>query len=92
MATTAGSVTVDTTGENVFNDSKGCQCIIISVPSTSTSNALINIPGLHDSGDFFPVVKGKDYEFCVRGSIGIKTVFAKGDGGNATVNIAASLR
>lgn len=83
----AGTKTVDTTGELLYQDTAlgGCRSFLVSVPLTSTSDALINISGLHESGEFLPIVKGKEYIFT-HGKVGIKSVFAKGNGGNATVN------
>jgi len=81
---TAGSTTVDATGENVYVDTDGCTTFMVRVPATSTQAALVNIPGLHASGDFFKVAKGKDVMFRLF-HMGIKSVFVKGAGGNATV-------
>lgn len=90
MAASAGSVT--TTNETrLYDDVAGCKSFSVSVTSGSTSDGLVNIPGLHEAGEYFPIAKGKDYVFT-HGVIGIKRVYAKGSGGAATFNFGVVAR
>jgi hypothetical protein len=85
---TAGTATVDTTGLNVYNESRGCTTFAVFVKSTSSNPALVHISGLHDEGEFFPVEIGQLMTFRL-GSMGIKQAFVKGDGGDAVINYGA---
>ncbi len=85
---TAGTVTVDATGEVIYeaseeNDS-GATSYMLKVNADSENPALINIPGLHLTGEFFPLDIGESQVFRI-GDLGIKEIFAKGNGGNAIV-------
>lgn len=81
---TAGSVTVNSTGEYVYDDPRGCTSFRVRVPSTAAVAALVNIPGLHDAGEFFTVPIGAEELFRLN-NLGIRKVFIKGSGGNCTV-------
>lgn len=85
---TAGTVTVDATGEVIYeaseeNDS-GATSYMLKVNSDSENPALINIPGLHAEGDFFPLAVGESQVFRLN-DLGIKEIFAKGSGGDAVI-------
>jgi hypothetical protein len=86
---TAGTATVDTTGEFVYNvPTRGCTSIAVFVKSTSSYPALVNVPELHAAGEFFPVEIGQLMIFRL-GAMGIKKAFVKGDGGSAAINYGA---
>lgn len=85
-ASAAAAQSVDTTGFNIFDNNGGkCTTIVVSVDSGSSYGALVNIPGLHKSGEFFPIAAGSKEYFRLDYN-GISTVFAKGNGGTATVS------
>tara|TARA_A100000172_G_scaffold81106_1_gene72985 strand:- start:2315 stop:2602 length:288 start_codon:yes stop_codon:yes gene_type:complete len=81
---TAGSENITSTGKNVYEDANGCTSFIVIVTAASSFDALVNIPGLHDSGEFFTVQPGTEYVFRLN-HMGIKEVFVKGDSGTAAV-------
>lgn len=81
---TAGEVTVNSTGQYVFDDPNGATSVVVTVASGSTQDALVNVPGLHADGEFFRIVKGASQTFQLN-HLGIRKVFIKGNGGNATV-------
>jgi hypothetical protein len=85
---TAGTVTVDATGLNVYRESRGCTTFAVFVKGTSSNPALVHIDGLHAENEFFPIEIGQLMTFRL-GSMGIKKVFVKGDGGNAVINYGA---
>ena len=80
----AGNETINSTGKNVYEDANGCTSFIVICKSSSSYNALVNIPGLHDSAEFFTVQPGTEYVFRLN-HMGIKEVFVKGDSGDADV-------
>ena len=82
----AGVTTVDSTGAVIYSDdsSGGCTEFTIHVPAGSTQDALVNVGGVHDAGDFFRIPKGSFQAFRAP-QHGIKRVTAKGNGGNADV-------
>ena len=84
----ASAQSVDSTGENIFDSSTDggkCTTFVVKVDSGSANGVLVNIPGLHKSGEFYPIgVGGKEYFRLDYNAI--NTVFAKGDGGTATVS------
>jgi hypothetical protein len=82
---TAGTVTVTVAGSDVYDDSKGCSTFLVHVLSGSANGALVNIPGLHDSGEFLPIPAGSEQLFRLN-HLGIRKVTVKGDGGNANIN------
>ena len=84
---TAGTATVTTAGTEVYNTdaNQGCTVFLVHVLSTSSNGALVNIPGLHASGEFFPIPVGGEYAFR-QGHQNIDSVTVKGDGGNADIN------
>lgn len=81
---TAGTITVNGTGENIYSDANGCASFYVRCAAASTTTALINVPGLHAATDFFPLPAGSAIVFR-KGFNGITSVFAKGSSGNATV-------
>ena len=44
----------------------------------------MNVEGLHDDGEFFRIPKGEEQTFRMN-DLGIREVFAKGNGGDAIV-------
>jgi len=82
---TAGSWTVDATGQKIYEDTDGCTTFLIRCLASSANDALVNIPGLHDAGEFFPIPPGQEYPFRLN-HLGIREVFVKGDGGNADIS------
>jgi len=84
MSQTAGSATVDSTGEYVFQATGGCSIFRVVCDSESGNNALVNIPGLHDAGEFFPLAPGELADFRLNHG-GIRAAFVKGDGGDADI-------
>jgi hypothetical protein len=81
---TAGTATQTSTGSNVFEDTNGCTTFVVRCQSGAANEALVNIPGLHDSGEFFQIEKDEEQVFRLN-SNGIRSVFVKGNGGNTTV-------
>ena len=80
----AGQETVDSTGTAIFDDADGCTSISIRCISTGAQDALVNVEGLHDDGEFFRIPKGEEQTFRMN-DLGIREVFAKGNGGDAIV-------
>ena len=85
-AGTAGQTVVDTSGVFIYNDAVdgGCSEFTVTVLSGSAQDALVNVGGIHKDGEFFRVIKGQTIVFKSH-SIGIRHVFAKGNGGNADI-------
>ena len=81
---TAGSATQDTDGGNIYDDTDGCTKFKILVTAASVNPALVNVPGLHDAGEFFPIPIGKDATFRLN-DLGIRKVFVKGSGGDVDI-------
>lgn len=93
MASANSSQTIDSTGVNVFdqaNDGGPCVGFMVAVKGSSANPALVNIPGLHKSGEFFPIPIGISvtFEDHTQGDVAqqIQTVFVKGDGGDTLVD------
>ena len=85
MATaTAGQSTVTSTGEAIYDDADGCTSISIRCISTGAQDALVNVEGLHDDGEFFRIPKGEEQTFRLN-DLGIREVFVKGNGGDTIV-------
>jgi len=83
----AGSATVPVGGTDIYEPTgitAGCTEFKVGVTSGSGFPALINIPGLHDAGEFFPLVAGESIIFRLN-PIGIRKVTVKGDGGDADI-------
>ena len=85
-AGSAGQTTVDTNGAFLYTDvvDGGCSEFTLTVLSGSDQDALVNVAGIHREGEFYRVIKGQTIAFKAH-SIGIRHVFAKGNGGNATL-------
>ena len=99
MASAGNGVTVNSTGVNVFDQSiDGGPCVgfFVGVRSGSAFPALINIPGLHKSGEFVGLPKGValTFEDHTQGDISeqIQTVFVKGDGGDTLLDFGVVSR
>lgn len=93
MASAASNQTVDATGENIFDqasDDGPCVGFMVAVKGSSANPALVNIPGLHKAGEFFPIPIGISvtFEKHTQGDATeqIQTVFAKGDGGDTLID------
>ena len=80
----AGQSTVDSTGEKIWDDSTGCTSFSIRCISTGAQDALVNVEGLHDDGEFFRIPKGEEQTFRLN-NLGIREVFVKGNGGDTIV-------
>ena len=82
----AGISSVTDVGTYIFDASglAAATSFYVRVPSDSTYGALVNVPGLHEPSDFFPVGIGCDIIFR-NSNFGINKVYAKGSGGTATV-------
>ena len=87
--TSAGTDALTTAVSTIYRETGGCTEMMIHCLTGSTSPALIHIDGLHDgdadTGEYIPIVEGQTITFRI-GNLGIKRVYAKGDGGNATLN------
>lgn len=79
----AGRNAISTTEMEIYDGN--CAAFFVGVPNSSTNGVLVNIPGIHDTGDWFPLGVGDGMVFRM-GFRGIRTVVVKGDGGAATVN------
>lgn len=93
MASANSNQTVNSTGLNVFDqatDGGPCVGFLIGVRSTAVNPALVNIPGLHKSGEFIgiPIGVAVIFEDSKQGDVTgqIQTVFVKGDGGDTIVD------
>lgn len=76
---TAGSADLTTTPTTLYDGSStGSHATTFTVTNDagSSGNALINVPGLHAAGDFFPLAPGESQPFR-SGSSSISTVTAK---------------
>lgn len=82
---TAGSATVNVTGEAIYDDARGCTVFFLRVDPASAAPALVNVPGLHDAADFLPVPVGATMLFRLFHQ-GIVYVWAKGNGANASIS------
>jgi len=81
MATASEGQTYDSTGSNAFTASSDhSRARTLAVRCVSTNDALVNIPGIHKSGEFARVPIGSIEYFAIKG--GIQSAFIKGDGGD----------
>lgn len=85
--------TIDSTGETIFDqsvDGGKCTGFLVGVRSSSSFPVLVNIPGLHKTGEFFSIPIGVSQIFENKGeghaSQNILTVVAKGDGGDTILD------
>lgn len=77
MPATAGTaVLADGVVSTFFGDLQGATTVLVRA---TTENALINVPGLHAEGEFFPIPEGTEYPFRLL-HMGIKKIMGKGDG------------
>ena len=84
----ASATSVDSTGGDIFDeDTNGGpkSAIWIQVDPASSFPALINVPGLHKASEFTPIAIGQSQVFAL-GTSELKTAFAKGSGGTATMS------
>ncbi len=83
----AGQTTVTTIGTSIFAASHStlrATVFGVAVTSSSSYGALVNVEGLHQPGEYYPIAPGQHREFKEGVSL-IGRVDAKGDGGDATV-------
>ncbi len=83
----AGQTTVTTIGTAIFDAGHPldrASAFAVGVSSVSSFGALVNVSGLHNSNDYYPIEPGDRIEFR-KGHMGISHVTAKGDGGDAVV-------
>lgn len=88
MASAAYGVSVGTTSHRYFdaeNDGGKCTKIGINVRTLSAAPVLVNIPGLHESGEWFEVQAGQFVEFRLNHS-GIAALYMRTASGTATVS------
>jgi hypothetical protein len=81
----AGHATITATSTEIYQDKKGCTSFFVQVLPDSSYPVLVQVLGLHDTGDWFPIPIGGSMVFR-RGQQGITLVSAKGDGGSASIN------
>ncbi len=93
MASTNSNQTVDSTGLDIFDqadDGGPCTEFQVAVKSSASFPVLVNIPGLHVLGEFFPIPIGISQTFknSQQGEVDsfIQTVEAKGDGGDTILD------
>ncbi len=89
MGRTGPVTTVDTTGKNVFDSAAGCTTLYIKCMEDSLNPIEVNIPGLHDPGEYFPMAIGEDFYFRAYDN-GITTAWVRGSGGDAKVKYTPS--
>lgn len=82
---TAGYGTFDGTGGTAYEDDTGCSSFIVLCITGSSVSALVNIPALHEDGEFIEIPAGKEVEFH-RPNNGIRKVTIKGKSGTTTVS------
>ena len=80
----AGSATLDAAGQDLYKDSDGCTEFLVKCLAASANRVLVNVPGLHIAAEFFILEKGAEVTFRLN-DLGIRQVFAKGEGGAASV-------
>jgi len=81
MAATAGTDTLTTTEATFFADANGATSVLVKCTS---GTALINVPGLHASGEYFPIASGSEYTFRLN-HLGIKKITGKTASGSAAI-------
>jgi len=79
----AGSVTLTTSEVNLFYDDNGCTTFEVTVASGG-GDGLINVRGLHESGEFFTVPAGESRAFRLS-NLGIRRVTGKSSTGTAAI-------
>ena len=89
MGASAGSASLaDGVESSFFTSNGGATSVYVRVDSGSAVGALINVPGLHASGEFFPMAVGDEHIFRLF-DLGIKSIVGKGNGGIATITFGA---
>ena len=93
MASAAAGQTVNSTGLNVFDeatDGGPCTEFLVGVSSAALKPALVNIPGLHKTGEFMGLPIGTSLTFANskqgNATQHIQTVFVKGNGGDTIID------
>lgn len=92
-ARAANQQTIDSTGGACFNPTTQGRAagIVIACHSTSSNSILVNVAGLHASGEFFEIEPGQGQAFRV-GDTQLGAVTVKGAGGNALIGWAIFLQ
>jgi len=95
MASAGNGVTLTTTGVSgstvIFSgasDGGPCQVFSVANRSGSSGNVLVNIPGLHKTGEWIGIAPGAPPMLFCFGLVsnGIQTVNAETDTGTATID------
>lgn len=88
MASAAFNQSITTDEVKIFDsddDEGACTSFFVHCTAGSTAPVLVNVPGLHKSGDYAPVRQGETIIFRL-GHLGIREVYAKTNSGTATVD------
>lgn len=88
MASAGNNATIGTTAVKIFDqaaDNGKVSDFAVAVRSTASNPALVNIPGLHKTGEYFGIPVGGAIIFTLRDD-GISKVYVKGDGGNTLID------
>jgi len=94
MASALAGYALTTTEEAIFvasSDGGRCTEFFVHCRTGSANPALVNVPGLHVSGEFAGIPAGESVIFKL-GTLGIARVNAKGSGGAATIDAGVSAR
>lgn len=90
-ATADQDVTVDGTGEYIYEHTEHTvepgTAMIVRCQSGATQAALVNVEGLHAADEFDRIAKGSSQVYTIAGR-GLRKVYAKGEGGNTTIDYA----
>lgn len=81
---TAGTAALTTAETTLFESSDGCTTFSVSNSSSSSGDVLVNVPTLHDAGEWFVLEPGETAVFRLN-DLGIRKVLAKSDS-TATAN------
>jgi hypothetical protein len=88
MASAFANTTFNSTGANAFSateDGGRVSSYLIRCRSDSVNPALVNIPNLHEAGEFFLIPIDSEQIFRAYDG-GMETVFVKGSGGDTKVD------
>lgn len=99
MPSANSNQTIDLTGLVIFDqalDGGPCVEFTVGVRTDALNGALVNIPGLHKSGEFMgiPIGAAQTFSDHTQGNIAeqIQTVEVKGDGGDTIVDSGVASR
>ena len=90
MASAAKNQAIPTASTLIYDSpTEGSGVTTFKVQCLSTgSDVLVQLPGLHEATDWFPIPAGESEYFRLN-NMGIRKVYAKGDGGTANINYGA---